>query len=99
MRERLASGDTFVVDFDPKCECGNHATHLLTIHAVDHCTPERPTLTAFACQSCLSMVYGMAAKLLNQPVTTRCWTCMMPFDSLSDVVVHLVPVPKGGANA
>lgn len=92
--KRLPSGDTFVLDFDPKCGCGNHATHLLTMHAVDHCTPERPTVTEFVCNACLTEVYRMAAQLIHPSAENDCTTCHLTFDKQCNIIVSLLPIPR-----
>jgi hypothetical protein len=101
MVKRLAAGDTFVVDFDAECECGNHATHLLTIHAVDYCTADEPNRTGFVCQACLTRAYALAAKLLHPSTKLNfCGSCYLTLDSLSGIIVSLVPIPpQGGSDA
>ena len=97
--KRLPATETFVVDFDPKCPCGNHATHLLEMHAIDYCTPEEPTRTQFICNACLAKVYQMTAKLLHPSELNWCSACGLTFDRQCTIIVSLVPVPPGGRHA
>lgn len=90
--KRLASGNTYVADFDAKCGCGNHATHLLTIHAVDACVDET-NMTSFTCNACLSKSYERAAELIEQEA--HCLTCGLKIDSQSAIIVSLIPVRQG----
>lgn len=92
--KRLPSGDTFVVDFDAKCNCGNHATHLITSHAIDQCTPEEPTITEFMCNTCLSRLYKLVALLVEE--NARCNSCLLSFVNQCDIIVSLWPIPKEG---
>lgn len=88
---------TWVVDPGVRCKCGNMATHLLTAHATDTCSPGEETVTEFMCNACMELTYQWAAKLLH-PTNGKnfCGSCLLPFDSLSAIIVSLIPIPKAG---
>lgn len=99
MKRLILAGETYVVDFDAMCPCGNHATHLLEMHAIDYCTPEEPTRTQFICNACLAKVYAMTAKLLTSG-NDFCSSCLLTLGSQCVIIVSLVPIPpKVGRDA
>lgn len=88
---------TWVVDPEVHCRCGATATHLLTSHLTDCCTPEEQTGTEFMCNACVGSMYQMAAQLLHPSNGKNfCGSCLLPFDSLSAIIVSLIPIPKAG---
>lgn len=91
---RLPGLHTFVIDPGVKCKCGNHATHLVEIHAIDVCTTDAPTLTEFMCNCCLTKLYALVATLLEPAPSGVNWcsSCMKPFNNLSDIVLLLEPI-------
>lgn len=88
--KQLRSGPTFVTDFDPKCFCGNYATHFVSMHAVDYCTPEEPTRDTFKCNICLAKMYELAHELIEGGCF--CASCYLTFDSLCSIIVTLYPL-------
>ena len=93
--KRLASGPTFVTDFDPMCKCGNHATHILTVHAVDYCTEDRPEWVKFICKPCIGNEVVRAATIVADG-EEWCSSCGLILVTLSDIIVRLSPIPEGG---
>jgi hypothetical protein len=86
-------GDLAQLDFDLECPCGKPPTHLIRIHAVDYCTPEEPEAEEFRCTDCVGGFYKMAAQLLHPAGRNHCDTCDLTFDSLSAIIVSLLPLP------
>lgn len=93
--KRLASGPTFVTDFNPMCKCGNHATHILTVHAVDYCTEERPEWVKFICKPCIGTEVSRAAEIVAEG-EEWCSSCGVPLVSLSDIIVRLISLDNAG---
>lgn len=75
------------------CHCGNNATHMIELHAVDYCTPARRTATEFRCNDCLERAYRLVGELLSLP-NNWCSTCMVTFTEVSDVIITMVPIPR-----
>ncbi len=95
--KQLRASTTYVADFDPKCPCGNYATHLLSMHAVDYCRPRNQNIVEWKCNTCLEKVYEFAHELVDpaMPGMNYCAICHLRFDNLSDIIVSLWPIPKG----
>lgn len=92
MSKRLAASETFVSDFDARCPCGNHATHLLTLHSMDDCV-EGAEKTGFVCNACLAKAYEYAAELERQEAV--CLTCGLHIDMQCAIIVSLIPLRRG----
>lgn len=95
MSRSIRAGDTFVLDADPKCKCGNHARLFLELHRVHGCDEELTT-GSFLCKDCnartllrLTDLCGRAAR-----VGLRCQTCDREIVTLADMVVRIVSLDK-----
>jgi hypothetical protein len=88
---RISASHTSVSDFDPKCDCGNHAAAYLEIHAIDYCTQDRPTWAKFLCQACLTRDMSRVQNIVVEG-GAFCSTCGLTIVSLSDMVVRLCPL-------
>lgn len=90
-RRLLRAASTFVEDFDAMCKCGNRATHILTVHAVDYCTEERPEWVKFICRPCIGTEVARAANIVADG-EEWCSSCGVPLINLSDIIVRLIPL-------
>jgi hypothetical protein len=85
--DRLEGSETFVLDPGPiLCKCGDVATHLLEIHWVDMCTPERPTLANFMCELCFDISLDRAERIVLDGAEW-CSSCGLTIDRLSAIIV------------
>lgn len=92
---RLPSGPTYVLDFAPMCKCGNQATHYLEVHAVDHCTEDKPTWVKLICKACVSTEVLRVASIVADG-EEWCSTCGLSLVNLGDLIVSLVPIDNAG---
>lgn len=90
MRRTIRTASTHVMDFDPKCKCGNHAVQLFEMHRVDNCL-EEPTAGGFKCKVCLEACMDKLIKLFTEGVR-ECQTCGVAFDCPKDMVVQCTPL-------
>lgn len=93
MTKRLTSQDTFVLDPNPRCKCGNYATHWFEIHAVDRCTEAEPTMSSFLCKACLAKAVRSAERIILDG-GDWCSSCGMDICTYSDIVVRCEPLTK-----
>lgn len=93
MRRRIRASNTSVLDFHVMCRCGNHAVAFLEIHAIDYCTRQAPTRSAFLCRVCLARDIGrIAVMLVDGP--QFCSSCGLTIDNLYAMVVTLCPTGR-----
>ena len=84
---------TFVLDPPVLCRCGNRATHMLEVHAVDCCTSERPTRASFLCKVCLTENVSRVSDILFGE-SLRCKTCGLTMMTIADMIVRSCPLEK-----
>lgn len=87
--------DTWVEDFDPRCKCGNIATHYLEVHAVDYCTPDKPTWIKLICKPCIGTEVVRVANIVADG-EEWCSSCDTPLVTLGDIIVSLTPIDNAG---
>jgi hypothetical protein len=90
-RDRIQASLTSVMDFDPKCKCGNVAVSYMEIHPLDYCTPERPTWAALLCRACLTRDVSRVRNILADGPVWRS-SCGAQIVTLSGILVKVCPL-------
>jgi len=89
---KVSSGDTFVIEPEVRCKCGNKAISLIEFHNTDGCTPEEPNLAGFMCNACIEKAVMFAQAILN--TGPYCSNCLLTFVTISDIIVRQCPITK-----
>lgn len=89
-KKRIRSGGTFVLDHDPKCQCGNYATVFMVIHRIDDCFQEE-TLGSFMCDQCVEAGVKSIERVCELGGEV-CVTCGLELVTPSDVIVRVQPL-------
>lgn len=69
----IRTASTYVVDLDPKCKCGNYATHFIEVHRVNDCADEQ-TLSSFQCAECMKLA-ELSMQRISELGGETCETC------------------------
>jgi len=91
---RITASRTMVSDWQPQCgSCGGTAEVFLQIHAVDHCTPDRPSWSKLLCRTCLKVELDRVVEILveGEPGVV-CKTCRLTMVAMSDIVIRICPL-------
>lgn len=90
---KVSSGDTFVIEPEVRCKCGNKAVSYVECHNTDQCTPDQMSRSAFMCNSCIGKAVHAAQDLLDSGLN-YCSNCHLQFVTISDILVKQCPITK-----
>lgn len=96
VKRPIRTASTFVLDHDPQCRCGNHATTFMELHRINDCATES-TLGSFVCTPCLGDHVRRLSQLTMRAQLVgglKCRTCDLVVVTTSDLIIRITPLDK-----